>query len=630
MSKRNEMYYKFYASDIFNTDQNFAHNTIANPRTKPISKKNHPTLESTKEEVFNIGKERRIRRNKEKKDNENNAILSRSVERRKKNYEHIYGSDIFNNRRATSTERRRGVKQIPNVTNKTTLLNQIGNNEEYIKDLKYYTSQHRAEKKEYDPDVYMSKITPQERFYREQYANHGVLAPNENISEEKKVNDYIHNKLNLKKEINKYNNVGADKKGKEGEVNYKEKRYFKQKPVGLYEGRRNFVDSKQYPQNNCKINKQIQMESHIFSNENKKKDFNEEVKEINDRLESEKNKHYHIDVLGQPIKKIRKERDSLNTDRSLYGSVNSRWAKTNLDWRSPEAQIMFCNTSTEDGRCMTARDRKINQLSGSQNVDILSGKEKEHNDIYQLKKDMQANDSGRKKFDEIIEEMPNLKEGDKYSIKMKASDLDCNNDEEWNNKGKLLNDFYRNKPSKIKREKEITGKVNDKHDRISNDLNNYNTNDNTFHDYVITYATKGNNQFEKFDEIDIQKLLGAKGILAYDIHKNPFDKGNYNTINIKLKGNDTNNELYNKVKKVQDDLRKQNYKINIEKGVVKNHGKKGGKMMLKPGSKMVVVNDNKNNEGGKYKMMPKEVKARKGFTKEFGLINYGYKKPLNI
>ena len=95
----------------------FAHNTIANPRTKPISKKNHPTLESTKEEVFNIGKERRIRRNKEKKDNEHNATLSRSVERRKKNYEHIYGSDIFNNRRATSTERRRGVKQIPNVTN---------------------------------------------------------------------------------------------------------------------------------------------------------------------------------------------------------------------------------------------------------------------------------------------------------------------------------------------------------------------------------------------------------------------------------------------------------------------------------------------------------------------------------
>ena len=78
----------------------------------------------------------------------------------------------------------------------------------------------------------------------------------------------------MKNEINKYNNVGADKKGKPGEVNYQEKRYFKQKPV-LYEGRRNFVDSNQA--NNCKINKQIQMESHIFSNENKNKDFNQAV-----------------------------------------------------------------------------------------------------------------------------------------------------------------------------------------------------------------------------------------------------------------------------------------------------------------------------------------------------------------
>ena len=53
---------------------------------------------------------------------------------------------------------------------------------------------------------------------------------------------------------------------------------------------------------------------------------------------------------------------------------------------------MFCNTSTDDNRCLTARERKINQLSGSQNVDILSGKEKEHNDIYQLKKAYAEND----------------------------------------------------------------------------------------------------------------------------------------------------------------------------------------------------------------------------------------------
>ena len=114
---RSGIYNKYYASDIFNTDPNYPKATT----TKQKSRVNHPTLEHTKEDVFNVGKERRIVRNKEKKENENNQVLSRSVERRKKNYENIYGSDIFNNKRATSTERRR-----PNATNKTTLLNQIG------------------------------------------------------------------------------------------------------------------------------------------------------------------------------------------------------------------------------------------------------------------------------------------------------------------------------------------------------------------------------------------------------------------------------------------------------------------------------------------------------------------------
>ena len=623
---RSGIYNKYYASDIFNTDPNYPKATT----TKQKSRVNHPTLEHTKEDVFNVGKERRIVRNKEKKENENNQVLSRSVERRKKNYENIYGSDIFNNKRATSTERRRGVKQLPNATNKTTLLNQIGNNDEYIKDLKYYTSQHRAEKKEYDPDLYINKESAQERYYRDHFANHGILAPSENISEEKKINDYIYKKLNLKNDMKNYNNVGADKKGKEGVINYQEKRYFKQKPI-VYEGKRNFVDSKQYPQNNCRINKQIQMESHIFSNENKKKDFNEEAKEINDRLELEKRKHYHVNVLGQPIVEIKKERDSIATDRSQYGSVNSRWGKTNLDWRSPEAQIMLYNSGIGgENRAMTARERKIYQLADSQNIDTLSGLSKEPIDYYKRKNEKEINNSGTKKMDEIIEEIPNLKEGEKLGIKMKASSLDCHNEEEWDNKGKLLNDFYRNKQSRITRDKGITGKVNDKHDRINNDLKNSSANDDIYHDYVITYATKGNNEFEKFDEIDIQKLLGSKGIFAYDVHKNPFDKGNYNVINLKIKGNDANNELYNKIKKVQDDLRKQNYKLNIEKGVVKNYGKKGGRLMVKPGTKIGVMYDNTNNDSGKYKIMPKELKARKGFTKEFGAVNYGYKRPVNI
>ena len=66
---------------------------------------------------------------------------------------------------------------------------------------------------------------------------------------------------NLKKDINRLNNI-RDNRNPDG-VSYREERYCKQKPR-IYDGKRNFVDIDQYPQNNCRINKQIQMESHIL------------------------------------------------------------------------------------------------------------------------------------------------------------------------------------------------------------------------------------------------------------------------------------------------------------------------------------------------------------------------------
>ena len=41
--------------------------------------------------------------------------------------------------------------------------------------------------------------------------------------------------------------------------------------------------------------------------------------------------------------------------------------------------------------------------------------------------------------------------------------------------------------NRILRPKDVTGKVNDKHDKISNELRNYNPSDNLYHDYVILY-----------------------------------------------------------------------------------------------------------------------------------------------
>ena len=113
------------------------------------------------------------------------------------------------------------------------------------------------------------------------------------------------------------------------------------------------------------------MESHLFSKDLEKKDFNEEVKEINDRIQLEKRNTYNTNVLGQPFKKIK--RLKMKTDRNFFSSVNSRWRQTNVDWKDPLAQVMFANTISDSNKFLTARERRINQFADSENIDTLSG-----------------------------------------------------------------------------------------------------------------------------------------------------------------------------------------------------------------------------------------------------------------
>jgi len=120
------------------------------------------------------------------------------------------------------------------------------NVEEYTKDLKYFTRQNRAEKKEYNPDKYTNYI-PQERYYKDHFAIHGdvVLTESNYLKADKnddEMNQYVHNKLNLKRELNRYNNIGADKKRIPGENNsYREKRYTKQKPIDYMKEKENIL-----------------------------------------------------------------------------------------------------------------------------------------------------------------------------------------------------------------------------------------------------------------------------------------------------------------------------------------------------------------------------------------------------
>ena len=613
MHPKQDVFNKYYKSDIFNTSQD-----NSNSRQKRTLKRpNYKTLEITKEDLFNIGKEKRIKRNKYPDEPDNKTGISLSIAKRKKNHDRIYGSDIFS-QRSSSEERRKGIKRIPNSNLKSKCFDEMKNNDEYIKDLQYYTEVHRSEKKEFTPDLSMKYVGPQERYYRHHHKIYGKIVFPEIDDFELTNDEKKKNKLHLDRDSNKYNLNRSVTDTSNREIRYKRQKQFN------IEGRRPFVDISEYPKNNSKINKQIQYESHIFQNGDNNVDLNKQIKEIDNRIEQDrKRRTYDRNMIGRPYSKI--NRDLSNNDRN---SANLRWARYKIDWTSPEAEIMFNRTNSEGirktygPRGPSAYQRKLIQNADSQNLDILSGIEKYP--VINFKKPKREeiiNSETSRKIEDFVQNIPDLNEGQKLGIRMKASVLDVKNDEEFNTKSKIINDFYKKKPRKQKG-REITGKVNDKNER----RNKSNDEIAGYHKFILTYATRGN-QFDKLDDYEIKYMFAKKGIQIFDVKRNPFDKVGYNQLTFKVKGSNVNNQISNKVKLVKDDLIRKNYKINIEKEKPRNNIK--NKKNLLGGSRgkaIIMIEPSATVYGNKYTTMPKEIMARKGFTKEWDGINYNYKK----
>ena len=589
MSSRKYILGKYRSSDIFNLIDD---STMG--ETKPKLRLNRSTLENTKEEVFNIGKEKRISRNVQK-----DLYRNHSAEKRKLNYDKIYGSDIFN-LKSKSVERRKERHHMPNITNRSTFFEEMKNNEEYVKNFKEYTREKR-----------------------------GYFNENKNNKSVEERNIYDNNIRYIKKrgfdvENEKDNNIISRNKNN-NELNFKKKH-----PLTLYKSeRRQFIGLDECRENNCKINKQIQFESHIFSSEdNTYKKSKKEIQEINDRINQIKNEKENYNILSQP--RIRVNRRKRNSNENIFSSMDDLHKKippADMKWDSLQSQVMFSPDYTKKlyknygSKGPTAYQRRLHQFADSDNLDTLSGLKSEVQDFRYLKKpikDEAKNMEEQKRIEKMVENIPYLSEGKKLEFKMNKSILDFRDENEWQNKEKDLNDFLK-KPKKKKNG--ITDKVN----HNQNLLNKKGENNLEYHDYTITYGTKGNN-FENYNENEIKNLFGKKGINVYDIHKNTFGKGKINTIELKISGNNNSDEINKKIKLIQEELNKNNYKIKIEKGNKSNNIKN---IVNNPGEKVAILKDDISNkkERTKFKIMPKEYIARKGFTKQFEGINYAYKNP---
>ena len=588
MASRKEYFGKYYSSDIFNLIQKSPID-----ETKPKLRLNGSTLENTKEDLFNIRKEKRINRNENK-----DIYFNNSAEKRKINYEKIYGSDIFN-LRAKSVEKRYGRHHLPNIANKSTCFEEMKNNEEYIKEFKQYTKEKRGD----DDNKYNIKTM-------------------ENIN--KNELKYIKRR---KTDIESQNNKGLINHNKNSNsiLNFRKKH-----PLTLYSTqKRHFVDLDECRENNCAINKQLQFESYLFSNQDN--DYiksQEDINEINARINKRKHTPNNFNILGQPIIRVnRKKNFNDNIHSSMCELHPKKIGPSNMTWDNPSSEVMYSPDYTKNlyknygPKGPTAYQRRLHQFADSDNLDTLSGLKKNYgNNFKSVKKpktDEIKNKEEQKKIEKILEGVQNLSEGKKILIKMNSSILDFNDDKELEKKTKDLNNFLKKEKTK---KKEITDKINHiDNKKIANNKN--------FDNYIITYGIKGGNNFEKYNENEIKNIFGKKGINVYDIHKNNFARGrSYNTIELKIAGNNINNDLNKRIKLIQDDLIKKNCKVKIEKIKKSNNIKK---TVTNPGGKIAIMKENILNkkEENKYKMMPNEYKTKSNFTKQFSGINYSYKNP---
>ena len=228
------------------------------------------------------------------------------------------------------------------------------------------------------------------------------------------------------------------------------------------------------------------MVSHIFVENNKENKFKNI--ENQNKINNYRDDYYH---LGDEIK----ERNLTNNDRSLWGSVHSKWTKIKINWDNPQTEIMFGNTFTQEmnenygKKGPSPFQRMINQMADSRNADTITGIKKELviKDIKKPPSMEKINDYGYKKIENMINDIPNLKENKKNKIKNNATTAILNGENNWNKNIKDLKKHYSN------------NKINKKENK-----------ENNISEYVLNYPIKG--QFEKYEENDIKLMFGNKGL----------------------------------------------------------------------------------------------------------------------
>ena len=642
MSQRAKLFEKYRKSDIFNFS------AIDFNKTQRIT--HIPYLNTTFDSKNPIT-------------NKDNSIINqkKTFSNQKKYATKHHQSDIFNLNHTLQPERNTKTQRRRHIPNSSTCFDGMKDNEQYSNELKEYTKKNRGIKTSYNPQQYFNNDTAYQRKYSQLYGN----SKNTLINLSKKNNSMMKSSANffskMNIDLNNLNNT-SDRIQLYNDVEnaFITHKFYKTKGFTYFEndnnGGNNNDNYKFVPTepneinntNNSKINKQLQLQSNIFNIENIQKNSND-INKIKQRIilaentdESKPKKYFFID--NNNPNKIKEENIKSENieDKNIWGALHNHWEKSNIDWKKDKTEILF-NKSNRDNDNITAFQRKMNQLADSSHKDTINETIK-----LNIKNNTRLNRqkfiSNLEQIDEILNDIPdNVLKYDKRKKILEHANTTGLNGETDVDKNILNYKKYHKSNLNKKNKDDITIKIMSKEsqnhfdnkkqeEKVSNNLkkfDNYN-----IHDYILSYDSRTGvnkntkNNFDKFSENDVKLLFSKNGVHIYDIRKNLFTNGKYNVIKFKVRENEGEQILNEKIKEIENILNDKEYKISIKKEEQKNIKKNLRNVAKAPFSKKTIFIDeidNKNNLKQNENNKIKKTKKNVAFSRQYAMINNNYK-----
>ena len=292
---------------------------------------------------------------------------------------------------------------------------------------------------------------------------------------------------------------------------------------------------------------------------------------------------------GRKGKEWKDEEEKIVVNRNIWGVPHSKWKQSNLDWKSPKAEIMFKSGSGMFSN-KNSFQRKMAHLADSENTDILNGKVKEEfKNMEKLKRPNknQMEITNNKKLEEIkqiVEDIPlsKLKDDKKECFIMAQSTVP----------------FYENKH--INRRISIPSRLHES----------------DVYKYEISFPIFGRQQDDS-----IKKVMGENGIHYFDLNEVENKDGRVK-LNFKIRDND--GKASEKITNLQNYFNLNGDEIKIKKIVEKEKkfNKNNRNKEALGGVKAIVFIDKADKGEGLKKMIGN---GRHNFSKGFEQINYGYK-----